>query len=87
MDESPGMQLRFGITCIDADYIRPGMACFYLMEQGGECAIIETGTSHSVANLEQVMAAKALVPEPISRIMPPGSIPGSKGKMGESVRG
>ena len=70
MDESPGMQLGFGITCIDADYIRPGMACFYLMEQDGECAIIETGTSHSVANLEQVMAAKALVPEQVRYVIP-----------------
>ena len=70
MDESPGMQLGFGITCIDANYIRPGMACFYLMEQDGECAIIETGTSHSVANLEQVMAAKALAPEQVRYVIP-----------------
>jgi glyoxylase-like metal-dependent hydrolase (beta-lactamase superfamily II) len=70
MDKSPGKQLGFGITCIDADYIRPGMACFYLMEQEGECAIIETGTSHSVANLEQVMAAKALAPEQVRYVIP-----------------
>jgi glyoxylase-like metal-dependent hydrolase (beta-lactamase superfamily II) len=70
MDESPGVQLGCGITCIDAGYIRPGMACFYLMEQGGECAIIETGTSHSVANLEQVMAAKALAPEQVRYVIP-----------------
>ena len=70
MNESPGMQLGFGITCIEADYIRPGMACFYLMEQDGECALIETGTSHSVANLEQVMAAKALASEQVRYVIP-----------------
>lgn len=70
MDESPGEQLGFGITCIDANYIRPGMACFYLMEQDGECAIIETGTSHSVVNLEQVMAAKGLAPEQVRYVIP-----------------
>ena len=70
MDESPGMQLGFGITCIDANYICPGMACFYLMEQDGECAIIETGTSHSVANLEQVMAARGLAPEQVRYVIP-----------------
>jgi len=70
MDESPGEQLGFGITCIDANYIRPGMACFYLMEQDGACAIIETGTSHSVANLERVMAAKALAPEQVRYVIP-----------------
>jgi glyoxylase-like metal-dependent hydrolase (beta-lactamase superfamily II) len=46
------------------------MACFYLMEQGGECAIIETGTSHSVANLEQVMAAKGLAAEQVRYVIP-----------------
>ncbi len=71
MDESPGVQLGCGITCIDAGYIRPGMACFYLMEQGGECAIIETGTSHSVANLEQVMAAKGLRQSRCVTLSPP----------------
>jgi len=70
MDESPGMQLGFGITCIDADYIRPGMVCFYLLEQDGECAIIETGTSYGVANLAQVMAVRGLAPEQVRYVIP-----------------
>ena len=62
--------LGCGITCIDANYIRHGLACFYLMEQGGECAIIETGTTHSVANLQQVMAAKGIAPQQVRYVIP-----------------
>lgn len=70
MTESVSMLLGHGITCIDANYIRHGLACLYLMEQDGECAIIETGTAHSVANLRQVMEACGLVPEQVRYIIP-----------------
>ena len=62
--------LGYGITCIDANYIRHGLACFYLMEQDGECAIIETGTAHSVANLQQVIAAKGITAEQVRYVIP-----------------
>jgi glyoxylase-like metal-dependent hydrolase (beta-lactamase superfamily II) len=70
MDELVAKSLGFGITCIDADYIRPGLACFYLMEQAGECAVIETGTSYSFANLERVMAEQGLLPEQVRYVIP-----------------
>jgi glyoxylase-like metal-dependent hydrolase (beta-lactamase superfamily II) len=70
MVEVVNKQLDFGITCIDAGYIRPGLACFYLMEHGGQCAIIETGTSHSLVNLQQVMSEKGLVPEQVRYVIP-----------------
>ena len=47
--------LGHGIHCIDAGYIRPGLACFYLVHRGGECAVIETGTSHSLPRLLSLM--------------------------------
>jgi glyoxylase-like metal-dependent hydrolase (beta-lactamase superfamily II) len=59
-----------GISCIDADYGAPGMACFYLLEHRGCCVVIETGTSHSVANLEQCMADKGLRPEQVRYVVP-----------------
>ena len=34
-----------GIYCVDAGYVKPGIACCYLMVEGGEVAIIETGTA------------------------------------------
>jgi glyoxylase-like metal-dependent hydrolase (beta-lactamase superfamily II) len=62
--------LGFGITCIDAAYVQPGLACFYLMEQGGECAVIETGTSHSLPNLSKLLAAKNIRPEQVRYVIP-----------------
>ena len=43
------------ITCIDAAYIEPGIACFYLVGDGGEYALIETGTNHSLDNLRRAL--------------------------------
>jgi glyoxylase-like metal-dependent hydrolase (beta-lactamase superfamily II) len=63
-------QLDFGITCIDAAYISPGLACFYLLEQDGECAIIETGTSHSLVNLERVMAERGIAAAQVRYVIP-----------------
>ena len=62
--------LAKGITCIDAVYMRPQMACLYLLEHQGECAIIETGTSHSVAALERVLASRGLRPEQVRYVIP-----------------
>lgn len=49
------VQLGSGITCLDANYVDPGIACFYLIEgqgeAGSEYALVETGTSHSVPGL------------------------------------
>jgi len=70
MGEVVNKELGFGITCIDASYIRPGLACFYLLERDGHCAIIETGTSRSLDNLQQVMSEKGLVSEQVRYVIP-----------------
>ncbi|MEH6571094.1 MAG: MBL fold metallo-hydrolase [Halioglobus sp.] len=70
MGSSIYQELGRGITCIDANYGSHGMACFYLLEHGGECAIIETGTANSVANLQQCMADKNLGPAQVKYIVP-----------------
>ncbi|MEH6589773.1 MAG: MBL fold metallo-hydrolase [Halioglobus sp.] len=62
--------LGSGISCIDADYGAPGMACFYLLEHKGCCVIIETGTSHSLSNLKQCMEDKGLRPEQVRYVVP-----------------
>lgn len=62
--------LGFGITCIDAAYVKHGMACFYLMEEGDECAVLETGTSHSVAALEQLLFDRGIAVEQVRYIIP-----------------
>jgi glyoxylase-like metal-dependent hydrolase (beta-lactamase superfamily II) len=43
--------LAQGIYCIDALYIKPQVASIYLLREGDEVAIIETGSFHSVANV------------------------------------
>jgi glyoxylase-like metal-dependent hydrolase (beta-lactamase superfamily II) len=68
MSTESSQQLGNGITCIDANYIRPGMACFYLLEGPGEegpereseYALIETGTTHSLDNLLQLMERRGI---------------------------
>jgi glyoxylase-like metal-dependent hydrolase (beta-lactamase superfamily II) len=62
--------LEFGITCIDADYIKPGLACFYLLREGDECAVIETGTNHSVATLDVLLQSLGVVPEQVRFVIP-----------------
>ncbi len=61
---------RAGISCVDADYIQPGLACFYLLQHGGQCAVIETGTSHSLDNLERTLAEKGIADEQVRYVMP-----------------
>ena len=36
--------LAHGIYCIDALYVKPQVASIYLLQQGDEVAVIETGT-------------------------------------------
>ncbi|MEZ5572612.1 MAG: MBL fold metallo-hydrolase [Halioglobus sp.] len=70
MKQSISEQAGFGITCVDADYVQPGLACFYLMEQKGEYAVLETGTSHSVAALQQILQVRGVSPEQIRYVIP-----------------
>lgn len=47
--------LAFSIYCIDIDYIRPRLACSYLIEHQGKAAFIDCGTNHSVERLLSVL--------------------------------
>lgn len=38
----------FGITTVDADYVRPGYASVHLIERDGRVAVVDTGTNDSV---------------------------------------
>lgn len=70
MNVGVSQSLGFGITCIDAAYIRPGLACFYLVCEADEYALIETGTSHSLDNLERVMLALGVDPAQVRYVIP-----------------
>lgn len=59
-----------GITCIDTEQQRPGMACCYLVESGGEYAFVECGTSLSVPGFLRVLAHRGIARERIAYVMP-----------------
>jgi glyoxylase-like metal-dependent hydrolase (beta-lactamase superfamily II) len=59
-----------GITCIDAAYVVPGLACFYLLQRAGEYALVETGTAYSLENLDYVLNARGIAPESIIYVIP-----------------
>jgi glyoxylase-like metal-dependent hydrolase (beta-lactamase superfamily II) len=46
-----------GITAVDAEYIRPGMAAAHIIEHDGHAAFVDTGTTHSVPYLLATLEA------------------------------
>ncbi len=62
--------LDYDITCIDVEYIRPQMACCYLLIHQGKAAIIETGTNHSVPLILQCLSEKGLTVGDVQFVIP-----------------
>ncbi|NQY03026.1 MAG: MBL fold metallo-hydrolase [Halieaceae bacterium] len=63
-------QLPGDIACIDAQYVDSGLACVYLVRSGDEYALIETGTSHTLAAVQAAMSARGIQPEQIKYVIP-----------------
>lgn len=42
-----------GIYCLDANYIKEGVASIYLLVENQKACVIETGTSHSIPSIQQ----------------------------------
>ena len=70
MEQPPTEDLGFGVTRIDAQYLKPGVVCFYLLEADGECAIVETGTGHSVPTLQALLRQKEISAEQVRYVIP-----------------
>jgi len=62
--------LSHGIFLIDAEYGHSGVAAIYLLEQGGEIAIIETGTNHSIPYVERALFETGLSFDQVRYIIP-----------------
>lgn len=62
--------LAHGIYCVDALYVKPDVASIYLLRDGDEVAIIETGTFHSMDNLLAVMAELGISDEQVRYVIP-----------------
>lgn len=70
MQPAPIEDLGFGITRIDADYLQPGLVCFYLLEADGQYALVETGTGHSIARLQALLDDRGVSPEQVRYVIP-----------------
>jgi glyoxylase-like metal-dependent hydrolase (beta-lactamase superfamily II) len=70
-----------GISCIDTEQVRPGLACCYLIRAGtgtagagtgsGECyGLVECGTALSVPGLLRVLETKGIARDQVAYVMP-----------------
>lgn len=59
-----------GIYCVDARYIQHGIACCYLMVEGDQVAIIETGTAHTADGIDEALVDLGLSKESVRYIIP-----------------
>lgn len=62
--------LGYGITCLDTEYSRPGLAACYLMVENGKAAFIDTGTFFSVPGLLNALTEQGLTPSDVEFIIP-----------------
>jgi glyoxylase-like metal-dependent hydrolase (beta-lactamase superfamily II) len=62
--------LQHAIYCIDALYVEPGVAAIYLLRDGDEAAIIETGTYHSVGNVLATLQQLGIDPSQVKYVIP-----------------
>jgi len=58
-----------GITAVDADYIRPGLAASHLIVQGGRAAFVDVGTNYSVPRLLAALEALGLAREAVEYLL------------------
>ena len=62
-------EFRAGITAIDADYVRPGLAAAHLVVDSGRAAFVDTGTTLSQPNLMAALAEKDLDPADVDWVL------------------
>jgi glyoxylase-like metal-dependent hydrolase (beta-lactamase superfamily II) len=56
MSEPKITRYEDGISAVDVEYVRPGMAAAHIIEQDGHAAFVDTGTTHSVPYLLAALA-------------------------------
>ncbi|TXH02992.1 MAG: MBL fold metallo-hydrolase [Nevskiaceae bacterium] len=62
--------LPHGITCIDTEQHRQGMAACYLIQHQGAAAFVECGTTHSVPSLLALLDKKNIAREQVAYVIP-----------------
>jgi glyoxylase-like metal-dependent hydrolase (beta-lactamase superfamily II) len=58
-----------GITAVDTDYIRPGLAAAHLIVHGGRAAFVDVGTNHSVPRLLAALEALGVAREAVQYVL------------------
>ena len=66
----PGGDTGYGVTTIDAQYIKPGIASLQLLIAAGHAAFIDTGTSRSLPHVAEVLAAKGIATGSVDFVIP-----------------
>lgn len=59
-----------GVYCVDARYIREGLACCYLLIEGPDVAIIECGTAHTVDAIQAALGSLGLSLDAVRYVVP-----------------
>lgn len=62
--------LGHGIYCIDSGYVEDEFAAIYLIQEGDEVAIVETGTFHTIPNVLEVLAELDIKHSQIKYVIP-----------------
>ena len=62
--------IGFQITRIDSGMIRPGLAACYLLWDGDEYALVETGTHHTIPIIMALLEARAIAREKVKYVIP-----------------
>lgn len=70
MEPAPTEDLGFGVTRIDAAYLKPGVVSFYLLQSADAYAVIETGTMHSVPTLLRHLDERGVKPDQVKYVIP-----------------
>ncbi len=58
-----------GITAIDTDHLRPGMAASHLLVDDGRAAFVDTGANNAVPLLLAALAGHGLAPEAVDYVL------------------
>ncbi|MEJ2553673.1 MAG: MBL fold metallo-hydrolase [Gammaproteobacteria bacterium] len=69
MDYPLCQDIGYGISTIDTGYCRPGFDASHLIIEGGQAALVDVGTSHSVPRILQVLREKGIARENVHYVM------------------
>ena len=63
-------QYDHNIFCLDAEYVRPGLASCYLIEENGHAVLIDTGTVYTVPAILKLLEQRNIALENVDYIIP-----------------